>query len=260
MSPQAYFQEHGCGQCIINAHCILLTLTDGSELQFPHNTCNNLPMMLSSEQSSVGLSLSDALLLQDGHTAPSYMTIVSKTNQNLTQSQNELLTWHWKLGHTNVPWIQDLCHDAMTDSCKILPTKCDGTSTCNTSKIKCAAYLLGKQTHCGVGANSTPVKPESDGVLKANNLHPWHHVSLDQFQSTLQGHLPHTKGKEHKKDHYNGGTLFIDHASRSIYMVNHVSLHAGETLQAWGEFESLLMTLGSLSNNTMPTTCHFTVH
>merc|ERR1712153_270816 len=33
-------------------------------------------------------------------------------NPNLSPSQKELLVWHWKLGHVNMPRIQRLMHPA----------------------------------------------------------------------------------------------------------------------------------------------------
>jgi hypothetical protein len=53
-----------------------------------------------------------------------------------------------------------------------------------------------------------------DVVLRAGDLLPGNKVSIDQYISALPGRLPHTKGKESKKDCYHGGTIFMDHASQ----------------------------------------------
>ena len=51
--------------------------------------------------------------------------------------------------------------------------------------------------------------------------------------------MPHTYGKEKKDDQYNGGTLFIDHASSMVFIQHQVSLCTSETLQAKHKFEQL---------------------
>jgi hypothetical protein len=60
--------------------------------------------------------------------------------------------------------------------------------------------------------------------------------------SAVPGRLPHTSGKEPSKLKYNGGTIFVDHASSFIYLVNETSLRAGETLQAKIGFERFAQT------------------
>lgn len=52
------------------------------------------------------------LTFQDNHTLGNSnllnLSVADKTNQNLTPGQKELLKWHWKLGHANFKWIQQL--------------------------------------------------------------------------------------------------------------------------------------------------------
>ena len=49
--------------------------------------------------------------------------------------------------------------------------------------------------------------------------------------------MEHTRGKESLRKQYTGGTIFVDHASRLIYIVNQVSLRVGESLQSKNKFE-----------------------
>ena len=63
--------------------------------------------MLPGQSSHNGLTCEDALTLQDGYTATSYMLVAQETSHNLTKIQKELLIWHWKLGHAQLPWIED---------------------------------------------------------------------------------------------------------------------------------------------------------
>ena len=51
--------------------------------------------------------------------------------------------------------------------------------------------------------------------------------------------LPHSYGKEKTDDQYNGGTLFVDHASSMVFVQHQVSVRTGETLQAKHKFEQL---------------------
>jgi hypothetical protein len=62
-------------------------------------------------------------------------------------------------------------------------------------------------------------------------------VSIDQYVSSIPGRLPHTKGKESPKDKFNGGTIFVDHASAYIHLTHQVSLHVGEMLRAKHSFK-----------------------
>jgi hypothetical protein len=52
------------------------------------------------------------------------------------------------------------------------------------------------------------------------------------------------KGKEPSQLKYHGGTIFVDHASSFIFLVNQTSLRAGETLKAKNTFERLARTCG----------------
>jgi hypothetical protein len=79
--------------------------------------------------------------------------------------------------------------------------------------------------------------PEKEMLLRRGKLKPGDMVSIDQYVSTLPGRLPHTKGKEPKKDKYNGGTLFVDHATAYVYLRHQVSLRVGDTLRTKHAFE-----------------------
>ena len=69
-------------------------------------------------------------------------------------------------------------------------------------------------------------------------------MSIDQFMSTTPGRLPHTKGKEQKKDKFTGGTIMVDHASGFIHCHLQVSLQVGETLKGKTAFEQYADSFG----------------
>ena len=93
-------------------------------------------------------------------------------------------------------------------------------------------------------ARQTRAAQFEEGVLRGGHLLPGEKVSIDQYISALPGRLPHTKGKESKKDRYHGGTIFVDHASQFVHLSNQVSLNAGETIQSKRAFEQMAKTFG----------------
>ena len=99
--------------------------------------------------------------------------------------------------------------------------------------------MLGKQTRRRPGTNTGALVKGQEMMLRRDHLQPGDCVSLDQYESSIPGHLPHTYGKEKKDNQYNGGTLFINHASSMVFIQHQVSLHTGETLQAKHKFEQL---------------------
>ena len=99
--------------------------------------------------------------------------------------------------------------------------------------------MLGKQMHHMPSTNSGARVKGKEMMLRHEHLHPSDCVSLDRCKSSIPGRLPHTYGKEDKDNHYNGGTLFVDHASSMVFIQRQVSLRTGETLQAKHKFEQL---------------------
>ena len=63
-------------------------------------------------------------------------------------------------------------------------------------------------------------------VLKEGHLSPGQVVSLDQYECTIRGRLPHTRGREKLHERYCGGTIGVDHASGKIFLSHQVSLRA----------------------------------
>ena len=240
-SPQTYFREQQKGYLRLDHSSTTLQLSDGSLLQFPYNTNNNLPLMLPVEPHHIGLTFDDVSTLGDGHSVHNYMSVADETNQNLISAQKELLLWHWKLGHANFQWVQTLCRDPTTNHRRFaLATKHPKVSSCVLPK--CAACMLGKQMRRQPGTNTGALGALVKGkemMLRREHLQPGDCVSLDQYESSIPGRLPHTYGKEKKDHQYNGGTLFIDHAYSMVFIQHQVSLRTGETLQAKHKFEQL---------------------
>eukprot|EP00957_Ditylum_brightwellii_P190705 14518195-Ditylum_brightwellii.AAC.1 len=60
-------------------------------------------------------------------------------------------------------------------------------------------------------------KPEKEGKLKKNNLFPGQLLSADHYQSAVPGRTYSSRGSYHPEDMFNGGTVFVDHASGKIF-------------------------------------------
>ena len=66
------------------------------------------------------------------------------------------------------------------------------------------------------------------GILKRDDLEPGDRMSLDQYVLKVKGRPLESACNEDLK--YNGGTIFVDHASSRIFLHHQISLRAGETL------------------------------
>ena len=218
--------------------------TDGINLEFPYNPGNNLPLMyVDNNIHFAGLTSTMILNLRaNEHELTNLKTLLDTNNHNLSEPRKEVLLWHYRLCHAGVGWIKNLMgkkkNDVGTpfDSAPI-QTKHKGTSTCNTTHLKCPACQLGKQHRCTPDTSTTRLNPGQEMKIRAGDLKPGDRVSLDQYVCKTPGRLPHTFGKEHVKDWYNGGTLAYDHASQLIFLTNQISLAIGETLTGKHSFE-----------------------
>lgn len=237
-SPQQYFQEYDAGSLWCDARRAVLTLADGSGVEFPYNSGSNLPLMLPDTIMQVGMTFEDSELFKDLGTSAN-ITVADVENQNLTASQKELLTWHWKLGHANFRWIQKLATKSKDTPdgivTPILKTKEPRVSSCVNPL--CTACQMAKQNRRSPGVVVGSPVSEKEMSLRQDKLEPGQMVSIDQYYSALPGRLPHTKGKEPKQTKYNGGTIFVDHATSHIFLRHQVSLNVPETLRTKRAFE-----------------------
>ena len=223
----------------------VLTLHDGGTLDFPYQL-NNLPMMLTksfldAQQNVAELSFEECNYLVTTQALPS---IVDTTNLNLTGSQKELLLWHWKLGHANMHWVQFLAAVPWRTNSSdpppkvILPSR-PGSRMSSCERPLCTACQLSKQSH-RTREGAKQCTGGLDAAIRRTSLVLGDQVSMDQYQSSFPGRLPHTKGREKKKDQYTGGTIFVDHASQFVAIMHQISLKVGETLRSKRKFEQIM--------------------
>ena len=243
-SPQAYFQEQGGGDLHCTMQDTTLQMPTGELMVFPYNRETNIPFMLPvtkcEHKNTVGLDASDVDLFSSPDELFDLMSVADETNQNLSKAQKELLQWHWKLGHCNFQWIQ-----ALAAVSKLNDSKGENATQLLQTKHKisvvvpplCAACQLAKQKRRGAGSSEELKLEDRDMILKRDATEPGDCVSVDQYTSTVLGRLPHTKGKEKKEEKYNGGTIFVDHATGYVHLTHQVSLRAGETVNSKLQFE-----------------------
>jgi len=74
-------------------------------------------------------------------------------------------------------------------------------------------------------------------TLSQNILQPGEHIFIDQYESSIRGHLPTTQGLESPSQQYCGGTLFFDIASQFIFICHQISLGTTDTLMSKSQFE-----------------------
>ena len=156
------------------------------------------------------------------------------SNSNLSSAQLELLSWHYRLGHVNMHSLQRILHhskptdnkDTSEELCHpcIVNTKFASTKTCPVPK--CPACILGKMER--IPKSTTRTHKSSTGILGQNAVNPGDRVSSDQYEVRLKGRTLTTSKDQNQM--YNGGTIFIDHASGKVFGYHQVSLRAGETL------------------------------
>jgi hypothetical protein len=239
-SPQQYFQQDQRGSLFMDYEHTRLQLSCGTELVFPYNCCNSLPLMLTKqyfeqEVHVAGLSFEETSYLATS----SALSVVDTTNLNLTSSQKELLLWHWKLGHIGMKWVQALSsvpRSVEVRSKPVIPSR-TGSKMSSCERPLCTACQLSKQAR-RTRAGAKQRTGGKDMAIKAGSLKPGDSVSIDQYMSSFPGRLANSKGKEPKKLQYSGGTIFVDSASGLVHLSHQVSLKVGETLRAKKKFEN----------------------
>ena len=226
-SPQLYFQANHAGRCTFDEHSVMLTTANGEELQFPYHPGSNLPYMyLAPGVVQAGLSEADLAFLYESQNAEAFTKMFEDNNYNLSKPQKELLTWHSRLGHAGFRWIQDLMRVQKPQVVgelaqpPLIPTKITGTANC--AHPLCPACQFAKQHRRTPDSQTTHNVPEHEMAIRRNDLYPGDCVSVDQYVCKRSGRIRYGYGKN--KSNYNGGTIFVDHASGYMSVHHQFSL------------------------------------
>jgi len=174
------------------------------------------------------------------------LSVLSPHNENLTTAQKGLLLDHQRLGHIGIDHLCTLYHcptmsiaptsivEADCTACIVprhpqvltcLPLAC---LACNVAKARKLPHSTGRSLHAELGEQHT---------LSQNILQPGECIFINQYESSIRGHLPTTQGLKSPSQQYCGGTLFFDIASQFIFIHHKVSLGATDTLMSKSQFE-----------------------
>jgi transposase InsO family protein len=202
---------------------------------------SNIPMLIAARQPKADCSCSGC---HSCSVNTAYLSVLAPENANLTGAQKTLLLDHQRLGHINFAHLQALYRPTDTtchfDGCSkegegCLPSRHASVSTCDPPQ--CLACNAAKARRRPSGAKKTTIRPERENILSLDILRPGQRVSVDQYESSVRGRLPSTRGREKAHQKYCGGTLFIDHASTYIHVENQSSLSATDTIRSKHIFE-----------------------
>jgi len=174
------------------------------------------------------------------------LSLIEDQNQNLTSAQKELLLWHFRLGHLSFQHVQWLMRPQNVNPLSPSqegnkhrkPVQCihpkhPQAASCEPPLCKsCEISKAKKRT-----TQTTSIKHNKEFVLRANHLTPGNCISVDQYESSIKGRIPNSRGKEAFGNKYSGGTIFYDHASGLIRCIHQVSLRAMDTITAKNIFE-----------------------
>ncbi|KAL7564557.1 hypothetical protein ACA910_013958 [Epithemia clementina (nom. ined.)] len=108
----------------------------------------------------------------------------------------------------------------------------------------CAACQFGKQTRRPTPGKISHAVQDRDGILKKDNRFPGQRVSVDHFVCATKGRLLESFGKTNPKDMYDGGCIFVDHASGYTHITMQAHLNTHGTLQSKESFELLCRNVG----------------
>jgi Integrase core domain. len=166
------------------------------------------------------------------------LCVTNEANQNLTPSQKLLMTWHYRFGHCNFPFVQCLLR---------LPVfageKFQSVSRAELPKCEICEYAKA-HVQSTAGNRQTP-NPATDGALKDGQLRPGNKVSADHFESGLKGRTYSSYGKT-TSDQYVGGCIFVDHMSGYVHVEHQLGFSSSETIWAKQNFEQSVLGHGVL--------------
>jgi hypothetical protein len=229
LSVQRYLEEHKGENAAFTLNDSGMSFTfpssiGGGTLSFRYKDSNYLPSAETYASTVVSPNQKSA--------GERTFTVLEESNVNLTTGQKSLLKLHFRLGHFNLKWIQNLVrHKFLKSDDDLNALKLDATL------CLCSACQFAKQRRRPTGAIQHKIVSTHDGNLIKNNLRPGGCISTDQFVSSIPGRLPTSFGKEAAHEMFTGGTVFVDDASGYFHVENQVSLSAAETIRAKHRFE-----------------------
>ena len=243
LSPQRFLRTRDRGAMILTPGSTTFFFDKHSPLTF-HSLNNN----------TVGLPLASLHRRRNNtwlDVAQLGADVLEPANINLTLAQKELLSWHYRLGHYHLAWIQQLARPRPNapDVDPLIPLRHKASMSNPTTDIKCHACRLGKAVRRPDGTHIDRIRTERDGGLSKEVLRFGAKIATDQFVSSVKGRRFETKGKEKDDMKFSGGTIFVDISSGYIEVFPQVSLRASETIYNKRKFERTLNNFGHTVNS-----------
>jgi len=249
-SPQSFFIDNLDGSLVCTHDRCTLNIPNGSPLEFPWQPVSKLPLMLTESMLAGGsnnksLSTMHVFNLADelNDVPEPKPSVLRPSNLNLTGSQKELLLWHHRLGHAGLQRIQALLGQPRNEKGRqvLFPIN-KHVTTCEIPK--CEACQYAKQKRRQPPSFKSKANPENAGGLSDKILTPGQRVSCDLYESTVRGRLPHTRGKESDDSKLAGGAIFMDVASKLVFVHHMPNLTAAFAVQAKHALERLASSVG----------------
>ena len=88
-----------------------------------------------------------------------------------------------------------------------------------------------------------------EGNLSKDKLFPGQMVGVDHFVCSTKGRLYSSAGKSPSHQMFSGGALFVDYASRAVYVKHQVGMSTHETLASKYSFEEWFKDMGHVPQN-----------
>jgi transposase InsO family protein len=168
-------------------------------------------------------------------------------NQNLSLAQKELLLWHQRLSHAGLHTIHNLCRQRR----KPKVTSVEGLALLRDKPLPCTYKMPADACDnmlCGTCAaakahRKTPgVSPPNsttqfDSIDPTPGLKPGDCVSCDHYCSPVKGRVMSDSGYSSTRYGYEGGCIFVDHASSYMFHRGQKSLAASDTIRSKLAFE-----------------------
>jgi hypothetical protein len=250
-SPQSFFMDNLDGKLVCTYASCVLEVPEGGKLEFPWHPNSKLPLMLteamlSSDQQSGFTSFHAFNIADEDVVDPDIQpkpSVLLPTNLNLTGSQKELLLWHQRLGHADIRKVQALLGQPRTAKGRqvLFPVN-SRVTTCDPPK--CEACQYAKQRRRQPASSVSKPKWKNLGGLSDKILEPGQRISCDLYESTHKGRLPNTRGKESSDLKYAGGAIFMDVASKFVFVEHMPNLTAAFAINAKHSLERFASSFG----------------
>ena len=154
----------------------------------------------------------------------------------MSNAEKELLSWHERLGHLGFAKIQFLMRSGLLASSE--STRRLHRAAANLRPLKCAACIFAKQRSRSAPGMNRKLVQERAGILRKNNLLPGQEISVDHFVCSQKGRLFTSRGRSPDRDKYDGGCIFVDHASGLVHIQFQTVLTTHATIASKIAFES----------------------